>query len=75
MYVVYKIIAKVIANRLQLILPEVISENQCAFVLGRLITNNIFVLIEAVHSIQKQRRCKRAIMSFKLDMSNAYDKV
>ena len=73
--VIYKIMSKVLANRLKKILPEAISEAQSAFVSRRLITDNILVAFETMHTIDQRRKGKEGLMAIKLDISKAYDRV
>ena len=73
--VLYKIIAKVLANRLKIVLPHIISYNQSAFIPGKHITDNIIVAFEAFHTMATRLKGKQGFMALKLDMSKAYDRV
>ena len=73
--VTYKIIAKVLSNKLKAVLPQIITENQSAFLFERLITDNILVAFEIIHYINNKREGKESFMVVKLDMSKAFDRV
>ncbi|KAM1587593.1 hypothetical protein ACFX10_026729 [Malus domestica] len=73
--VIYKILAKVLTNRLKVVMSKVIGDNQSAFIAGKQIQDNILVVHEVLHSLLHQKREDQAGMAIKLDMAKAYDRV
>jgi hypothetical protein len=72
--VVYKIITKVIVNRIKPHLDGIISPYQSSFIPGRTIHHNIVVAQEMVHSMAKMKG-KKMFMSIKIDLEKAYDRL
>lgn len=64
--VLYKIVSKVLSNRLKQVLPEVISPSQSAFVPGRLISDNILIAYEMTHYMQRKKKGKEGYAAIKL---------
>eukprot|EP00253_Pinus_taeda_P035614 PITA_35614 len=58
----YKIIAKLLANRLNPLLKKLISSNQGGFVEGRYIMDNVIQVQETIHS--SKQRCEKVLLSF-----------
>ncbi|KAH9717652.1 reverse transcriptase domain-containing protein [Citrus sinensis] len=73
--VIYRLIAKTIANRMKPILAQIISPNQSAFIPNRLITDNIIIGYECLHKIRHSKGKRNGLVALKLDISKAYDRM
>jgi hypothetical protein len=68
----YKILAKLLANRLRQFIGSVVSDARSAFVKNRQIIDGILIANEAVDEARKTRK---ELMLFKVDFEKAYDLV
>ncbi|GJS08120.1 RNA-directed DNA polymerase, eukaryota [Tanacetum coccineum] len=69
---VYKIIAKILANRLVGVLGDLIHEVQSVFIANRQILDGPFILDELIHWCRSNNK---QAMIFKVDFEKAYDSV
>lgn len=70
----YKILTKILVQRIQPFVSKLIGEEQASFVPGRQITNNIVIVQEIVHSMHSQKG-KNCSMAIKVDLEKAYDRL
>ncbi|GJX70795.1 RNA-directed DNA polymerase, eukaryota [Tanacetum coccineum] len=68
----YKIIAKILANRLVMVLGDLVSEVQSTFIANRQILDDPFILNELIQWCKSK---KKQTMIFKIDFEKAYDSV
>nr|GEV57284.1 RNA-directed DNA polymerase, eukaryota [Tanacetum cinerariifolium] len=68
----YKVIAKVLANSLVMVLDDIVDEIQSAFVTDRQILDGPFIFNEIVHWCKNK---KKQSVIFKVDFEKAYDSV
>jgi hypothetical protein len=68
----YKLLSKVLANRLGKVMNSIISKNQSAFIKGRHLVDGVVVANEVV---DLAKRSKRECPVFKVDFEKAYDSV
>lgn len=72
--ITYKIIAKILAKRIQSLLSMLVFMKQGTFVQGRSITKNILLSQEVMYSLEHAAPIKGLVL-FKVDMKKAYDRV
>lgn len=69
---IYKIISKILTNRLREVLPHIISDSQFAFIKGRSMIDAILLANDIINDVVKG---KDKFMCIKADLRKAYDSV
>ncbi|CAL1355574.1 unnamed protein product [Linum trigynum] len=72
---IYKVITKIMAERLAELLPNIVSEGQNAFIKERQIVDNVLLGHELMHYLKIKNQGKKGYMALKVDMEKAYDRV
>ena len=70
--VILKLVTKTIANRLKMVLSNLIGHYQSAFVPGRLIIDNALIAFHTFHYLRKKTSGKVGHVGIKLDMAKAW---
>uniref|UniRef100_A0A803PB82 Reverse transcriptase domain-containing protein n=1 Tax=Cannabis sativa TaxID=3483 RepID=A0A803PB82_CANSA len=70
----YKIVARILTDRLKHIMDKLVSPNQSTFIPGRWIAECSVLAQEVNHAI-KNKKGKEGVMAVKTDMSKAYDRL
>lgn len=70
----YKVITKLLANRLRLIMGKLVNPCQSSFVPNRQSRDNIIVAQEIFHSMRRKKG-KKGWMAIKIDLEKAYDRL
>jgi len=68
----YKVLAKVLANRLRIVIDNVVSDSQLVFVKGKQILDGILIANEVVDEAKHKNK---ELLLFKVDFEKAYDSV
>ncbi|MCH81869.1 putative ribonuclease H protein [Trifolium medium] len=71
---IYKIVSKVLTNRIKNTITKVVSPHQTGFIPGRSIHENIVVVQEMAHSMRRMNG-KVGYFAVKVDLSKAYDRL
>ncbi|XP_031126953.1 uncharacterized protein LOC116029190 [Ipomoea triloba] len=72
--VAFKVISKVLVNRMRPIMCKLIRPHQNSFLPGRSTLDNVILTQEIIHNMHK-RNGKKGLMAVKIDLQKAYDSV
>jgi hypothetical protein len=69
--VFYKIVSKLLANKLKRYLDKCVAEERSTFVEGRSILDNALIVIEIIYALKRNTRGVKSDLALKIDISKA----
>ncbi|XP_061352346.1 uncharacterized protein LOC133297248 [Gastrolobium bilobum] len=72
--VIYKVLSKIVVQRMFGLMDKIISPVQASFVPGRHIQDNIIIVQELIHSMHRMKG-RKTFMAIKVDLEKAYDRL
>ncbi|KAL2620271.1 hypothetical protein R1flu_000476 [Riccia fluitans] len=66
----YKLVSKLMVNRMRLVLPEIVDTQQKGFIQGRKLTDSVLNFLLCQEWVEK---CQQEMLFIKLDFEKAYD--
>lgn len=72
---IYKIVSKVLENRLKKVLDKGVCKEESAFVEGRSIFHDAIIATEIIHHLKIKTTSRKASLALKIDINKAYDRV
>lgn len=73
--VIYKLISKVLTNRIKMVINSLVSPYQNGFIPGCVITDNTSIAQELTHFVRNKKMGSDCYASIILDMSKAFDRI
>lgn len=70
----YKVITKLLSNRLRHAMSTLVGQHQCSFIEGRQSSDNIIIAQEVIHSMRSKKGAQGWMM-IKVDLEKAYDRL
>lgn len=70
----FKLVTKVLVNRLKTIIEEIVSPNQSSFIPRRQLTDNIIICQEMIHTLKHKIGRSRDVI-IKINLEKAYNRL
>ena len=72
--VAYKVVTKILMDRVRPLIKDLIALNQCSVILGRQIEDDVIIAQEIIHYMRRKKG-KKGYVAVKVDLQKVYDEL